>query len=106
MASEHTKEWKDAADLEFESFMGNETWELVKLHSSHIPTGWVFKVKHSYNSDGKVEHFKGWLVAKGCSQMHGSDNDETFSPVLYSYSYVDSRDFYKWLNFQFDNQLL
>ena len=27
--------------------------------------------------------------------MHGSDNDETFSPVLYSYSYVDSRDFYE-----------
>ena len=44
LTSEHAKAWKAAVDSEFESLMENETWELVKLPSSHKPTGckWVF----------------------------------------------------------------
>ena len=29
------KEWKAAADSEFDSLMANEIWEVVKLPSSH-----------------------------------------------------------------------
>ena len=43
----------------------------------------MFKVKH--RSDGRVECFKGRLVAKGYAQRYGIDYDETFAPVvLYS----------------------
>ena len=62
------KEWKEAADSEYQSLMENETWELVKLPSGRKPVGckWIFKTKHT--SDGKVERHKARLVAKGYTQ--------------------------------------
>ena len=80
--SDCAREWKVAADLEYESLMVNKTWELVELPSGRIPIGckWVFKVKHG--SNGRVECFKGCLVAKGCAQKYGIDYDKTFSPVV------------------------
>ncbi len=31
MMSSNAKEWQEAADLEYESLMENETWDLVEL---------------------------------------------------------------------------
>lgn len=82
MMSPNAKEWQEAADLEYESLLENETWDLVDLPRERKAVGsrWVFKVKH--HSDGQVERYKCRLVAKGYSQLYGADYDETFSPVV------------------------
>ena len=82
LSGPHAKEWKEAADSEYQSLMENGTWDLVELPEGREAIGskWVFKVKH--DSCGKVERFKGRLVAKGYSQKYGIDFEETFAPVV------------------------
>ena len=41
---------------------------------------WVYKVKH--NTDGSVNRYKAWLIAKGSPQQQDIDYDETFAPVV------------------------
>ena len=62
--------------------MENDTWNLVKLPegSEAIGSKWALKVKH--DNSGRIERFKGHLVAKGYSQKHGIDYEETFTPVV------------------------
>ena len=51
---DHSVEWKEATDSEYESLMKNDTWELVPPPKGKNIVGsrWVFKVKHT--ADGLV----------------------------------------------------
>ena len=50
---QHSTEWKQAIDSEFESLIENGTWELVPMPEGKNIVGnkWVFKVKRDENGD-------------------------------------------------------
>ena len=82
MHGDQSDHWREAATLEYNTLVDNETWEVVDLPLGEkaIGSGWVFKVKH--NQDGSIERFKARLVAKGYSQCPGLDYNESFAPTF------------------------
>lgn len=74
--------WLKAADEEFASLMGMETWRLVPRPQERqiIKSKWVFKVKR--RPDHSILKLKARLVAMGYSQKKGVDYTEVFSPTL------------------------
>ncbi|KAK8708347.1 hypothetical protein V6N13_059389 [Hibiscus sabdariffa] len=79
--SPDSEKWLEAMRSEMDSMSNNQVWTLVEPLEGIKPIGckWVFKKKT--DMDGNVQTYKGRLVAKGFRQIHGIDNDETFSPV-------------------------
>ena len=68
--------WQEATTDEYNSLTEMGTWILVSLpkHRNVIKCKWVFTVK----ANGR---YKARVVAKGFTQEHGIDYEETFSPV-------------------------
>src|SRR5712692_5751907 len=73
--------WKKSMKEEFSLLRKNNTWELVDLPPRRklVQCKWVYKTK--FAADGSPLKYKAILVAKGYSQVHGIDYNETFSPV-------------------------
>ena len=67
---------------EIYSIIKHDTWELCDLPIKRKFFGykWIYKIKR--NSDGSIERYKAWLVAKGFSQKYGIDYEEKFSPIV------------------------
>lgn len=57
------------------------TWEFVELPPGKHIVGckWVDKIK--YKANGAIKRYKAQLVAKGFTQIKGTDFMETFSPI-------------------------
>ena len=74
--------WKQAVIEEIKSLIANGTWEeyVLPKGANLVSTKWVFAIK--LNPDGSIERFKARLVARGFSQQHGIDYNETFAPTV------------------------
>ena len=77
----HDTRWQTTMKEEFSSLQKNNTWELVDLPQRRklVQCKWVFKTK--FAADGSHLKYKAILVAKGYSQVHGIDYNETFAPM-------------------------
>lgn len=75
-------QWKQAMQDEIHALHANCTWSLVPRcpYMNFVRNKWVFKVKT--NANGSLESYKAQLVARGFTQLHSLDYDETFSPVV------------------------
>lgn len=74
-------QWKAAMRSEIAQFDSKNTWIETTLPDNRraISAKWVFKRKR--DADGNVIKFKARLVARGFTQIHGIDYDETYAPV-------------------------
>ncbi|KAJ9541685.1 hypothetical protein OSB04_028191 [Centaurea solstitialis] len=74
VSGSESEQWQEAMKAEMQSMYDNQVWELTDLpqHCKAVGRKWVFKKKTTWMEI---------LVAKGFTQTHGIDYDETFSPV-------------------------
>ena len=79
--------WVDAMVEEYESILKNNVWEVVPRSVDKLVVGsrWIFKVKHAV--DGSIEKYNAVFVAKGLSQVEGTDYEENFAHVA-RYSFI------------------
>ena len=74
--------WKEAVKAELTALAANSTWEEVvsPKNVNIITSKWVFKPKLHIN--GSLDKLKARVVARGFSQMHSIDYEDTFAPTV------------------------
>ncbi|MCO5557459.1 hypothetical protein L7F22_011024 [Adiantum nelumboides] len=74
--------WEQAMQLEYNSIIANETWELIELPQGKqvLPCKWVYKKR--YMTEDPEPKYKARLVANGFKQKKGVDFNEIFFLVV------------------------
>ena len=75
------QKWKEAMYEEMRALLKNHTWDIVLLPKGKKPVGcrWVYTLK--CKAYGSLERYKAQLVARGYTQTHGIDYQDTFAPM-------------------------
>ena len=97
--------WQQTMKEELDALHKTGTWDLAKFPSrkSAIGCKWVYKIKT--RSDGTVDYYKACLVARGFTQKHEIDYEDTFAPVArisYVRTLISIFTAHKWPLFQMD----
>ena len=73
--------WQQAMEREMKTLKDAGTWETVPRPTGRNIVGskWVFRIKRK--ADGNIDKYKARLVARGFTQIYGTDYFETYSPV-------------------------
>ena len=73
--------WQEAMDREMKTLEDAGTWETVPCPTGRNIVGskWVFRIKRK--ADGTIDKYKVRLVARGFTQIYGTDYFKTYSPV-------------------------
>ena len=73
--------WKAAIQAELDALTKTKTWQVVERPKGRnvVQCKWVFKIKK--DAEGKIEHYKTHLVAKGFTQVENVNYYETWAPV-------------------------
>lgn len=77
-----SNKWLEAMNEELESLDKNQVWDLVdRPKGINIVTNrWVLRIKRK--TTGEIDRYRARLVARGFTQVHGIDYNETFAPVV------------------------
>ena len=73
--------WIEAMTEEIRSLEQMGTWVMGPLPEGHktISCKYVYRIKR--DTDGNPTRYKAQLVARGFTQVHGLDYDETYTPI-------------------------
>ncbi|MCO5590431.1 hypothetical protein L7F22_044401 [Adiantum nelumboides] len=82
LASNEAPLWRAAMESEMQSLKANHTWILVPRPPTRCVVSCKWILRRKYTVEGKINRYKARLVARGFTQEHGVDYQETFSPTL------------------------
>jgi hypothetical protein len=77
-----SKKWLGVMEFKIQSMHDNQIWNLVDPIDGARPIDCKWVLKKKTDKDRNVDIYKARLMEKGFKHIHGTDYDETFSPVV------------------------
>ena len=74
-------EWREAIAKEIQALESNNTWTICPFPERRSAIGFKWVYKRKCHSDGIIERYTTLLVAKGYTQVQGTNYHDTFAPI-------------------------